>query len=156
MESLSLQARTHENLDILATLRLGGSWFALNALLVQEVITVPAVTPVYSAPPYVRGIINLRGKIITVFDTAKRLGLPPVVRDARNRIMVVPGEVEPIGLLVEQVGDIAYPEPDALRALPKNVPAEQARFYLGVVRCRGKLFTLLNPKPLFDAQTSPS
>lgn len=144
MEALSTRTNTQENLDILATLRLGGSWFALNALLVQEVITVPSMTPVYSAPPYVRGIINLRGKIITVFDTAKRLGLPPVVHDVRNRIMVLPGSVEAIGLLIDQVGDIAYPEPDALRALPKNVPAEQARFYSGVIRCRGKLFTLLN------------
>lgn len=134
---------------ILTSFHLNGPWFCLDALQVQEVVTVPPITPVYNAPSYVEGIINLRGKIITVFNAGVRLGLAAVSRSARNRVLVILHDEEAIGLLVEAVGDIIYPASGALQPLPKNVSAEQSRLYHGVLRSEGRLYTLLNINALF-------
>lgn len=144
------------NLEILMTFKLGSVWYALNALQVQEVILVPELTPVPGAKPHILGIMNLRGRILPVFDLGLRLGLPAVKSATANRVMVVPSGEEMVGLKVDALADVAYPETQVLQPLPSNVAPRQARYFSGTLRIAQRLLTVLNLAAVVDLRGDAS
>ena len=72
--------------------RIGAETFGVPIGLVHEIVRVPEITAVPDSPDYVEGVINLRGKIVSVLDLRKRFGEKTIFRDKKNRILVT--EVE--------------------------------------------------------------
>lgn len=130
---------------MLATFRIGKAWYGLNALLIQEVVRMQACTPVYSAASYVKGILNLRGKIMTVLDLSARLGMGKISDAANKPILVIPYQNEQIGLLIDAIEDVIEINPDELEPLPNNVNAALLPYLKAVYRQSGRLITLLDP-----------
>jgi purine-binding chemotaxis protein CheW len=88
-------------------LRCGGATFGVAIDRVREIVVVPEITPVPDSGEFVRGIINLRGRILPVLDLGLRLGLGPGPRDGNGRILVVEPEVHhPLGLLVDEASEV--------------------------------------------------
>jgi purine-binding chemotaxis protein CheW len=87
---------------LLATFFVRDALCALDANGVQEVIRLGPVTSVRYAPEEVLGIVNLRGKIVTIVDLGLRLGFPKAVAGADSRIFIVEDRGEFIGLLVDR------------------------------------------------------
>jgi purine-binding chemotaxis protein CheW len=129
---------------LLATFFVHGTLCALDAAGVQEVIRLGPVTPVRYAPQEVLGIVNLRGKIVTILDLGLRLGFPKAVAGSDSRIFILEDRNEFIGLLVDQVDEVVEVEPDDWQRPPANVKGRQARFFQGVCRARGRVITLLD------------
>src|ERR1035438_1438449 len=129
---------------LLATFFVRDALFGLDATGVQEVIRLGPVTPVRYAPEEVIGIINLRGKIVTVVDLGLRLGFPQVVPGPDSRIFILEERGESIGLLVDRVDEVVEVERDHCQAPPANVNRGQARFFKGVCRASGRVITLLD------------
>lgn len=71
------------------TFRLGDELFAVNVANVREVLDVTPVTRVPTAPPYLRGVVNVRGKAIPVVDLRTRFGLPNAAETVHTRILVL-------------------------------------------------------------------
>jgi purine-binding chemotaxis protein CheW len=131
---------------LIATFLLGEEGtFGIEATLIQEVIMVGEITPVRHAPEYVAGIRNLRGKIITVIDLCVRLGLGSVKLGAESRILIADWKGEPVGLLVDEVGDAIAVEKEALQPAPPNLHGVQIQKMLGVFHCGQRLAALLDP-----------
>lgn len=103
----------------LLTFRCGGRAYALDIMAVREIRSWSEPTPLPHAPPFMLGMINLRGSVLPVMDLARRLGLPPENGEARDVIIVVQIGTRVHGLLVEAVSDIVHPEEDQLQAVPK-------------------------------------
>lgn len=143
---LSLEART-----LLATFTVGEAIFALDAAGVQEVIRVNTITPVPHASAEVVGVINLRGKIVTLLDAGLILGSAPSLRSRESRIFLIEDKGEFIGLLVDQVGEVIESEPSQWESLPLNIPGSQARFFQGVCRSGGRVITLLNQTEILSS-----
>jgi purine-binding chemotaxis protein CheW len=118
--------------------------YALDASGIQEVIRLGPLTPVRHALPEVAGIMNLRGKIVTVVDLGLRLGMPKAVSGNHSRIFIVENRGEFIGLLVDRVDDVLEVEPEQWEALPANLSAGQARFFKGVCRSNGRIISILD------------
>jgi len=129
---------------LLATFFVRNALCALDAAGVQEVIRLGPVTPVRYAPEEVLGIVNLRGKIVTVIDLGLRLGFPKAVAAGDSRIFIVEDGNEFIGLLVDRVDEVVEVEREHWQAPPANVSWGQARFFQGVCRARGRVITLLD------------
>jgi purine-binding chemotaxis protein CheW len=117
---------------------------ALDAAGVQEVIRLGPVTPVCYAPEQILGIVNLRGKIVTIVDLGLRLGFPKAVAGSDSRIFIVEDRNEFIGLLVDRVDEVVEVERDSWQPPPANANWGQARFFKGVCRVRGRVITLLD------------
>ena len=117
---------------------------ALDAAGVQEVIRLGPVTPVCYAPEQILGIVNLRGKIVTIVDLGLRLGFPKAVAGSDSRIFIVEDRNEFIGLLVDRVDEVREVERDSWQPPPANVNWGQARFFKGVCRASGRVITLLD------------
>lgn len=118
--------------------------YALDAAGIQEVIRLGPLTKVRHAPAEVAGVMNLRGKIVTVVDLGLRLGLPKAVYGNDSRVMILENRGEFIGLLVDQVDDVMEVEPGEWEPLPANLSAGQARFFQGVCRDKGRIISILD------------
>jgi purine-binding chemotaxis protein CheW len=129
---------------LLATFFVRDALCALDAAGIQEVIRLGPVTPVSYAPEEVLGIVNLRGKIVTIVDLGLRLGFPKAVAGPDSRIFIIEDGAEFIGLLVDRVDEVVELEAGQWQPPPANVNWGQAKFFQGVCRNRGRVITLLD------------
>ena len=128
----------------LCSFQLADALFGLDTMLVQEIIKVPEITKVYQAPEEIIGIINLRGKIVTIIDLAIKLDLPTKVETNNRRIIIVESHNEPFGLMVDTINDVIHIDSDELGPAPANVRISQGRFITGVFRDEEQLIAILN------------
>jgi purine-binding chemotaxis protein CheW len=136
---------------LLATFVLHDALCAFDAARVQEVIRMGSVTPVRHAPEEVKGVINLRGKIVTLLDLGQILGLGKAETNRESRIFIIEDRGEFLGLLVDRAGDVIEVNPAAEEPVPANVLPAQARFFRGVQRADGRVIALLDLGALFPA-----
>ena len=129
---------------LLATFFVRDSLCALDAAGIQEVIRLGVMTSVRHATGEVTGIVNLRGKIVTILDLGMRLGFAKAVPSGDSRIFIIEDRNEFIGLLVDRVDEVVEVERDKWQAPPANVSWGQARFFQGICRASGRVITVLD------------
>lgn len=108
--------------------------YALNVLDVQEVLRAAEITPIPGAHPAIRGIINLRGNVVTILDARTIFALPEKNFDEESRIMVVElrsGEVA--GMIVDSVAEVIALDEETVNAARRSSSDENASHILGVV-----------------------
>ncbi|HMI50680.1 MAG TPA: chemotaxis protein CheW [Candidatus Saccharimonadales bacterium] len=124
--------------------RIGNEMYGVRIGSVREIVRVPEITSVPSAPDMIEGVINLRGKIIPVMDLRKRFGLTEIVQDKRNRILVVELDGKLIGLIVNAASEVLKIPPSDIEA-PGSVFAEgESSYVTGVGKLKGRLVILLD------------
>ena len=126
---------------------------ALDAAGIQEVIRLGPLTPVRHAPPEVAGILNLRGKIVTVLDLGLKVGFRPAERGGESRILIIEDAGEFIGLMVDRVGEVLEVESGQWQPLPANTAPGQERFFKGVHRAADRVITILDPARILATVT---
>lgn len=134
-----------EQTALLATFTVRTAHCALDAAGIQEVIRLGPLTPVRHAREEVAGILNLRGRIVTILDVGLRLGFPKAVPAADSRIIIMDDRGEFIGLLVDRVDDVVEVEQSQWEKPPANVPDGQTPCFKAVCRVAGRVITLLDP-----------
>jgi purine-binding chemotaxis protein CheW len=141
----------------LITFRLDGEEFGLPVETVREVIRVGDVTRVPQAPAHIRGVTNLRGRILPVVEIRTRLGLAPLVPRSTARIIVVEVRGRVLGLLVDSVAQVQKLPADRLVAAPDEVKSAHTTYLTGVVHLDDRLIILLDLALALDAPgASPS
>lgn len=138
---------------LLATFHVRDALCALDAAGIQEVIRLGPLTPVRHSTPEVAGILNLRGKIVTVLDLGLRLGFGPAVPSADSRIFIMENRNEFVGLLVDRVDEVVEVEREQRHPAPANVRGIQGRFFQGIYRVAGRAITVLDPGPILAEGT---
>lgn len=118
-------ARDADGMELL-TFRCGGRAFAVDIMAVREIRSWSAPTPLPHAPPFMLGMVNLRGSVLPVMDLAQRLGEARTEDNPRNVIIVIQKGGRVHGLLVQAVSDIVHPMPDQLQDVPKVTSEEEA------------------------------
>ncbi|MCB9654487.1 MAG: purine-binding chemotaxis protein CheW [Deltaproteobacteria bacterium] len=116
----------------------------LDVLQIQEIKKIHTYTPVHGGPAYVRGLVNLRGQIITLIDVRARLGLSAHSLESRASAVVVPIDGELVGLLVDSIGDVVQADPDRLRPAPANLHGIEGHFFTGVLMTSEGLVALMD------------
>jgi purine-binding chemotaxis protein CheW len=107
--------------------RLDKEEFGVPIESVQEIVRVPEeLTHVPKAPPFVEGVINLRGAVLPVIDLRRRLGLPSVERSDRQRVMVFLIEGMRTGFIVDSVAEVLRIHKSAIEAAPR-LSSEQGK-----------------------------
>lgn len=130
-------------------------FFGVAVSEVQEVLRYQQLTPVPSAPDAVKGLINLRGQIVTAVDLRTRLGLP--LRDEgvlpMNVIVRTGGEV--LSLLVDDIGDVIDTAGLRMETTPSNVPSIVADVLHGVLALPDALLLVLDAGRAADVSATP-
>ena len=127
----------------LVTFALAGEEFGIPVTQVREVIRVGEITRVPQAPPHVRGVTNLRGRILPVVDLRSRLALEPAAPTPRSRIVVVEVADRVLGLLVDAVLQVAKVPLESVAPPPEEVRTADSEYLRGVARWNGRLIILL-------------
>ena len=148
-----------ERPDSWVTFELAGELYALPVSRIQEIQRARGITRVPHAPPPVRGIANLRGKVLVVVDLRLRLGLPPAVADERSRILVVSSRQRSLGLLVDAAHQVLGLLPSRIEPPPADLMDERSAYLAGVVQLDDSLVIALDIDQLLlvpDEAATPS
>jgi purine-binding chemotaxis protein CheW len=126
------------------TFELDAETYGINVMQVQEVLSETEVAPVPGAPHYVIGIINLRGKVVSVIDARTRFGLSTIERTDITRIIVIEALQQIIGVLVDSVAEVVDVEMSEIETAPNVGNDESSRYIDGVVSRDDKLIILVD------------
>lgn len=124
--------------------------YGVNVLLVREVLKQTEIAPVPGAPSYVLGIINLRGNVVTVVDTRKRLGLPVKEADETTRVVVIEMQEQVLGIMVDSVAQVANLRESEIEYAPNVGNDESSKYIHGVSNQDDELLILLDMERMFS------
>jgi purine-binding chemotaxis protein CheW len=128
----------------LVTFALDREEFGIRVDQVREIIRVGEITRVPQAPAHVRGVANLRGRILAVVEIRTRLGLTAAVLTPRSRIIVVEIRGRILGILVDAVLQVTKVPVETVTAAPEEVLSAQSDYISGVARWNSRLIILLD------------
>ncbi len=131
-------------LQQLATFYLGNEFFGIEVEKVQEVIRYQEMTRVPLAPPVVKGLINLRGQIVTALDLRKRLGLPPLADGELPMNVVVRHEDGALSLLVDEIGDVLEVDEQNFERPPDTLIGPARELFRGIYKLKDRLLVVLD------------
>lgn len=130
------------------TFELGGEVYGLDILRVKEIVGIMGITPVPQAPSHVKGVLNLRGKIIPVVDLRLKFGFPERAYDDRTCIIVVELAAENgkslVGSIVDAVSEVTAISEADIEPTPDMGGGVSSGFIHGMAKIKGKVVILLD------------
>lgn len=144
----ALEARSEPRSGKYLVFYLDREEFAIQVLKVREIMGLQDITTVPQAPACIRGVINLRGKVIPVVDLRRKFGMPDLEFTQRTCIVVVQvkgeGGVMLLGVIVDGVAEVLnVAEPD-IEDTPDFGRGATTPYILGIAKSRGKVKILLD------------
>jgi purine-binding chemotaxis protein CheW len=132
------------------TAMIGGQLFGLPILRVQDVFMPERLTRVPLAPPEIAGVLNLRGRIVTLIDMRGRLGLGKLKDDGPPMAIGVELRGESYGLLIDSVGEVLKLDDATRERNPINLDPRLARVSVGIHRLEGQLLMIVDVDRILD------
>ncbi len=128
----------------LVAFQLEGETYGVEIDKVQEIIRAAEITAVPGAPAHVRGVINLRGKIIPVVDLRVRFSMPASAASDEQRIIVVEPGKKRLGMLVDSVSHVIRLPSAAIEDIPEEAVTVDANYIKGVGKLERRLIIILD------------
>jgi len=132
------------------TFFLDGEEYALPISKVQEIKRVGEITRVPNSPSHVRGVMNLRGRIVPVIELKKKLRLSETTIDKDSRIVVVEQGPKVLGLMVDQVAQVLNIASEQIDNAPEEVMQSQETFIKGIGKINGRMIIILELEKVVD------
>jgi purine-binding chemotaxis protein CheW len=124
--------------------QVGRETYGVPITSLHEIVRVPEITVVPDAPDYMEGVINLRGKIVSVLDLRKRLGEAQVAPSRRNRILVVEHNGRLAGLIVDSASEVLKIPAADVEPSPTEFVEGGLNCVTGLGKYKGRLIVLLD------------
>ncbi len=128
----------------LVTFNLGNEEYAVAILKVQEINRMKEITRVPNSPPYVEGVINLRGKVIPVVNLRSKFGLAAKENNEQTRIMIMDIQGITMGLVVDSVSEVLRIPSSTVEPTPPMASNISAEFIKGIAKVDDRLIILLD------------
>jgi purine-binding chemotaxis protein CheW len=128
--------------------QVGRETYGVPITSLHEIVRVPEITAVPDAPDYLEGVINLRGKIVSVMDLRKRFGVKQAVVKRNNRILVVEHAGRLAGLIVDSASEVLKIPADAVETPPAVFQEGGLNCVTGLGKVGGRLIVLLDIRKL--------
>lgn len=140
-----------QNLKEYVTAMIGDQLFGLPILRVQDVFLPERLTRIPLAPAEIAGVLNLRGRIVTLIDMGKCLGLAPRQENGMPMAIGVEAGGESYGLLIDNVGEVLKLDEAGREPNPINLDRSLARVCTGVHRLEGKLLMVVDVDRILES-----
>lgn len=124
--------------------RVGREMFGVPIELVHEIVRVPEITSVPDSPDYIEGVINLRGKIVSIIDLRKRFGEQEVTSNKKNRILVAEIDGKMLGLVVDAASEVLKLPGSEVEPPPNVFEENELNYVTGVGKLGSKLVILID------------
>lgn len=138
----------------LIAFRIGDQEFCVNIMSVREIRGWTQATPLPHAPPFVMGVINLRGAVLPIVDLSFRLGLGQAEPTARHVIIVAQVRNKTVGLLVEAVSDILTVTDENIQPTPEISTDQEKQYARGILAIDKRMICLIELEGLFPETES--
>jgi purine-binding chemotaxis protein CheW len=135
------------------TFRLGAEEYGIDILKVQEIRSYEAPTRIANAPPFVRGVVNLRGVIVPIVDLRIKLGCDRAELNRFTVVIVLNVKGRVVGAVVDSVSDVLELSPDQIRPAPEMTAVVEASFITGIGSVADRMLILMDIESLM---ASPS
>ena len=140
----------------ICTFHIGKRLYGVDILDVKEINTETAFTPIFHAPPEIKGYVNIRGQIHLILDLRLMLGHESRETDDYSRLILFKQKVgESFGVLVDRIGDVAEVDEQVIedrrqeeKGVPKSEDRRKTDLGAGVCKLDDALMVILNPKHL--------
>ena len=144
---------TQQNFTEYVTAMIGGQLFGLPIVRVQDVFIPERLTRVPLAPPEIAGVLNLRGRIVTLIDLRRRFGLDQREDGDASMAIGVESRAESYGLLIDSVGEVLKLDDAACEPNPINLDQRLARVSAGIHRLDEQLLIVVDVDRVLDIST---
>ncbi len=134
----------------LVSFTVGKEIFAIDILLVKEIIRPVKITEIPNTPHFIEGIINLRGNIITVINLREKLGLPDKEDDNNTRVIVVEINERIIGFIVDSVEEVVRISSSITEAPPDSLNIIDTEYIKSVGKLDDKLLILIDLEKIIN------
>lgn len=134
--------------DQLVVFEVGDESFGIDISLVQEIIRLQPITEVPRAPMHIKGVINLRGKVIPVADLRERFGFAAGEETKATRIVVVNVLGNTVGMIVDAVSEVLRLNTDSIEPPSSIVESVGSQYLKGIGKLEDRLIILLNLEKL--------
>jgi purine-binding chemotaxis protein CheW len=137
--------------------RLGKEEYAFDITSVKEIRDMEQVAKVHRSPSYIEGVMNLRGKLVTVVDLRKRLSIEAKERDDLSKVVVVEAPDAPVGFLVDEVTEVIRVNKGDIESAPSYVAQGlEAEYVKGIAKMGDRLITVIDPVKILELSTDDS
>ncbi len=134
----------------LACFQLGDDYYAVDIMRVREIIRPQKLTALPKAPPFVEGVINLRGTVIPVMDLRQRFALPARSNRQGSKLLIVAAFRCTIGLVVDEVTEVVTVPAYDIKPPPEMMMGVGSEYLIGVCLVRDSMIMLLNIDKIFS------
>lgn len=128
----------------LVVFNLGLEEYAINISYAQEIIRIPKFTPLPNVPDFIEGIINLRGKIIPVFDLKKRFGIGHTERGSDSRLLILELDGMNAGIVVDDVSEVIRVDEASIQNLSNEIVSISKNSIEGLTIIDQRIIIVLN------------
>jgi len=149
-EDLYEREELKEQTQQIIVFRLSREWYGVEIAKVKEVVKVGKITYLPSSPEYIAGIVNLRGKILSVTDLKAMIGLPHEELTDKARIIAVESGMLETGLLVDEVVESIEVPVGKIEPALVTLPAEEAEYIGGQCKVDNKLIALVSVERILE------
>lgn len=155
-QSIAMQEDLTDLAGKYLTFNLGDEGYGLEILKVQEIIGMQEITKIPRTPDYVRGVINLRGKVIPVIDLRLKFGMPGQELTRKTCIIMVQVQRQEmdliIGLVVDEVSEVLNISGDQIEPAPSLGMQVETHFILGMAKTESAVKILLDIDKVLSAE----
>lgn len=134
------------------TFQLGGEEYGLEILKVQEIRGYDAVTQIANTPDYIKGVVNLRGKIVPIVDLRIKFHLGKVEYDEFTVVIILNLNNRVVGIVVDGVSDVMELKEDQIRDVPSLVSNIDTKYIVGLASVDDQMFILVDIEQLMSSQ----
>jgi len=134
------------------TFRLHEEGYGIEILKVREIFGMQEITSVPGVPGYVKGVINLRGRIVPVVDLRLKFGLSEAEYDKETCIIVISIEDVLVGIIVDTVSEVVDIPADDIEQSPSFGAETPTEYLMGMGKVKERVIILLNVENVFSAQ----
>lgn len=135
---------------------LGGEEFALNVQNVIKILQIQQFTKIPQSPPYLKGIINIRGNVIPVVDTYYKFGFDHPLDDKNSVIIIlnitIRGEESSVGIMVDKANEVFEAEVSSIKNYPSLSEKYNSNFIKGVYKKGEQFILILDVEKVFSSE----
>jgi purine-binding chemotaxis protein CheW len=130
---------------------LGGEEYGIDILKVQEIRGYDTVTRIANAPPFIKGVINLRGHIVPIVDMRIKFNLERVAYDAFTVVIILNVADRVVGMVVDGVSDVLTLGADQVRPAPELGGAVETQYLVGLGAVDDRMLILVDIERLMGS-----
>ena len=142
MEAVATKTKVTEGKFL--TFILGSEVYGIEILKVREIIKLMDITTVPQTPDYMKGVINLRGKVIPIVDLRSKFSMPEVEHTQETCIIVAEVNTTSIGIIVDSVSEVSNINSDEIEEAPQLGQGIDTNFILGLGKTKERIIILLD------------